>query len=171
MADTDTDKPAIPLTEAGADFAAQDNRSTEPAGKASGAIQALRDGAGQIGKQATDRARTYAEDSKARAGGALDEFAKLVGDAAPTVDERLGEQYGKYARSAADQISGFAETLRTRNVDDLVADARDFVKKSPVVAIGAAAAIGFALARLVKSGIEADNGKDGRSHGGGSKKA
>ena len=158
MADTN-DTPAIPLTEAGADFTA------EPTTKASGAMQALRDGAGQLGKQATDRARTYAEDGKERAGGVLDEFAKLMGDAAPTVDEKLGEQYGKYARSAADQLSGFAETLRTRDVDDLVADARDFVKKSPVVAIGAAAAIGFALARLVKSGLDADKAD------GGSKKA
>lgn len=162
MAENDIDTPAIPLTEGGAEFEAEQR---EPQTKASGAMQALKDGAGQLGKQATDRARTYAEDSKAKAGGALDEFAKLVGDAAPQVDEKFGEQYGKYARSAADQISGFAETIRNKDVDDLVADARDFVKKSPVVAIGAAAAIGFAIARLVKSGLDADNS------GGGSKKA
>jgi ElaB/YqjD/DUF883 family membrane-anchored ribosome-binding protein len=34
----------------------------------------------------------------------------------------------------------------------MVEDTRQFVRKSPAVAIGAAAAIGFVLARLVRSG-------------------
>ncbi len=53
-------------------------------------------------------------------------------------------------------MSGFADTLRAKDVDELVAEARDFVKKSPAVAIGAAAAVGFVLARMVKSGLDAD---------------
>ena len=76
-------------------------------------------------------------------------------DAAASVDEKLGEQYGAYARSAADQISGLAESLRGKQVDDLIDDARDFVKKSPAVAVGVAAGVGFVLARLLKSGLDA----------------
>jgi ElaB/YqjD/DUF883 family membrane-anchored ribosome-binding protein len=71
------------------------------------------------------------------------------------VDEKLGEQYGQYARSAADQISGLAESLRGKQVDDLLDDAREFVKKSPAVAVGIAAGVGFVLARLLKSGLDA----------------
>ena len=48
----------------------------------------------------------------------------------------------------------FADTLRRKDVDDLYEDARAIVRKSPVVAIGVAAAVGFALVRLVKSGVE-----------------
>ena len=59
------------------------------------------------------------------------------------------------ARSAADGISGFAETLRGKEIDDLIDDATALVKKSPVIAIGTAAAVGFVLARLIKSGIDA----------------
>lgn len=114
----------------------------------------LKDEAGKLGTQAADKARGFAEEGKDRASGALDDFAKMMSDAATTVDEKLGDQYGHYARSAAGAVSGFAESLRNKDVDDLVVDAREFVKKSPVMAIGAAAALGFVLARIIKSGID-----------------
>jgi hypothetical protein len=43
--------------------------------------------------------------------------------------------------------------VRNKDVDTLFDDAREVVRKSPVVAIGTAAAIGFALVRLVKAGM------------------
>jgi len=117
--------------------------------------RAIKEEAGKIGSQAADKARGFADQGKAKATDALDEFSKLMSEAAGTVDERLGEQYGKYARSAADSLSGFAQTLRSKQVDDIVEDATEFVRKSPAVAVGIAAAVGFALARLVKSGVDA----------------
>lgn len=114
----------------------------------------LKDEAGKLGSQAADKARGFAEEGKERATGALDDFARMMHDAAGTVDEKLGDQYGHYARSAAGAVSGFADTLREKQVEDLIDDARDFVKKSPVMAIGAAAALGFVLARIIKSGID-----------------
>src|SRR3546814_12812240 len=61
-------------------------------------------------------------------------------------------------RRAADSVSGFADTLRTKDVDELLDDARAIVRKSPVIAIGTAAAIGFALVRLVKAGLAEGQG-------------
>src|SRR3546814_13513232 len=72
--------------------------------------------------------------------------------------ERLGAEYGDYARRAADSVSGFADTLRTKDVDELLDDARAIVRKGPVIAIGTAAAIGFALVRLVKAGLAEGQG-------------
>lgn len=109
--------------------------------------------ASKLKGQATDKAREMATEGKEKASGALDEFAKLISEAAATVDERLGAQYGGYARSAADMVSGVASQLRGKDVDELFEDARGFVKKSPAVAIGTAAAVGFVLARLVKAGM------------------
>ncbi|MGY4397936.1 ElaB/YqjD/DUF883 family membrane-anchored ribosome-binding protein [Sphingomonas sp. UYAg733] len=117
--------------------------------------QALKDGAAKFTKDAGTRARGYAEDGKARAGGALDELSKMMNDAAGTVDEKLGAQYGQYARSAAEAVSGFSESLKSKGIDDLISDARGFVKKSPAIAIGTAAAVGFVLVRLIKSGLDA----------------
>lgn len=122
-------------------------------GSATPVKQQIREGASSLRDQATTKVREYAVDGKARASTALDDFSRVVSDAADSIDERLGEQYGQYARQAADAVSGFADTLRQKDVDELYDDARDVVRKSPVVAIGLAAAVGFALVRLVKSGM------------------
>lgn len=148
------------LTTAGADFQAESDASgTDKPALFAGARQAFKDEAGKLSSQGIDKAKAYAVDGKDRAGGALEEFAKLLTDAAGTVDEKLGAQYGDYARSAANSLSGFGDTLRNKDVDDLLADAKELVKKSPAVAIGTAAAVGFVLARLVKSGLDANDNK------------
>ena len=121
------------------------------------AAETLKATATKLSQQAADKARDYVAEGKSRAGGALDEVSRLMGEAAGTVDEKLGPDYGKYARSAADTLSGWSDQIKGKELEDLLGDARDFVKKSPVVAIGVAAALGFVVARLVKAGISADN--------------
>lgn len=123
---------------------------------AAGAKQTLKDEASKLSTKATEKARGLVDEGKARATSALDEFSKMMDDAAGTVDEKLGEQYGQYARSAAQAISGFSDGLRGKEIEDLLADARDFVRKSPAIAIGTAAALGFVLARVVKAGVDTD---------------
>ena len=49
--------------------------------------------------------------------------------------------------------------MRDRNVDDFVGDAKEFVRKSPVVAVGIAAVAGFALVRLLRTGIDDVSGR------------
>lgn len=128
--------------------------TTGSAGGSGNASQSIKDGASKLARQATDKARDYAQEGKARAGGALDEVSRLMGDAANTVDEKIGVQYGQYARTAAEGIAGFSESLKSKDIDDLVADATAFVRKSPAIAIGVAAALGFVVARLVKAGLD-----------------
>ena len=116
--------------------------------------------------QAGDKARNYAGQGVERATGALDEAAKFLEDTARTIEEKLGPQYGRYGFTAAESVSGFAEQLRGKEVDELVDDVRDFVRKSPAVAIGAAVGLGFVLARLAKAGAGYEN--TNRSAGSGS---
>ena len=78
----------------------------------------------------------------------------MIEDSAKTLDSNVGEKYGDYARSAADAVSSFAEKLNGKEIDDMVEDARGFVRKSPAVAIGAAAVVGFLVSRLIKSGMD-----------------
>ena len=117
--------------------------------------QQLKDEASKFGSQAADQARAFAGQGKDRATTALDDVARMFQSAADDVDAKLGADYGKYARTAADSISGFAESLRGKEVDELIDDASEFVRKSPAIAVGTAAAVGFVLARLIKSGIDA----------------
>jgi len=102
--------------------------------------------------KATDSAKAAAEKGKDRATEAVGSIGKLIRDSAATIDENVGKEYGNYARSAADAVDGFASKLDAKDVDAIAEDARQFVRKSPAVAIGAAAAIGFVLARLIRSG-------------------
>ena len=107
--------------------------------------------AGDLREQALGKAQEYASRGKDKATGALDSVAKLVGETAGTLDDRLGVDVGGYVHKAADAISEFAENLRSKDVDDLIESARDAVKRHPAIAIGAAAAVGFLLARVAKS--------------------
>ena len=59
----------------------------------------------------------------------------MIEDSARTIDDNVGEKYGDYARSAADAVSSFAEKLNAKEIDEMVDDARDYVRKSPAVAI------------------------------------
>ena len=56
--------------------------------KAGDAKQAIKDGANKYTAQATDKVRTFAEEGKARASGALEQVAQLLTDAAGQVDDR-----------------------------------------------------------------------------------
>lgn len=150
-------EPAAPLKTTGVDFAPEGGTiDNDHATGTARATQALRDGATKFGEQATDKLRAYAQDGQTRAGSALDNLVQMLRDAADQVDGKLGAQYGDYARQAAGTVSGFSDTVKNKDVDELFDDARAFVKKSPAVAIGAAAALGFVVARLVQSGLEAD---------------
>ncbi|MCK8456121.1 hypothetical protein [Sphingomonas faeni] len=133
-----------------------DNGTSDLSAKTADAKQAIKEGASKYSAQAADKARTFAEDGKARASGALEQIAQLLNDAAGQVDEKLGSQYGGYARSAADSVSGFADQVKAKDIDELVDDARELVRKSPAIAVGAASAIGFVIARLVQSGVDAN---------------
>jgi ElaB/YqjD/DUF883 family membrane-anchored ribosome-binding protein len=114
--------------------------------------EAWKEQAGSFAGQALDSARAAASTAKDKTGTALHSLSKLIYDTAETVDGKLGSQYGDYARQAAESVAGAAEALDDKDIDQLVSDARDFVRKSPAVAIGAAALVGFVLMRLARGG-------------------
>jgi ElaB/YqjD/DUF883 family membrane-anchored ribosome-binding protein len=127
------------------------------------ARKAFADTAASFSEQAGSKVKDYTLQGKDRAVEALDNVASLVSDAAEQVSERLGEQYGGYIRQAADAVEGLASNLRDKDADELIDDARGLVKSSPAIAIAAAAAVGFVLARVVKSGLAPKAGNDGGS--------
>lgn len=124
------------------------------ASKTDQARQTVKDYSSKYGAQATDKIRTLADTGKERAVGGLDQLSTLINDAAQQVDDKLGAQYGDYARTAAGAVSNFAEQLKGKDTEELLDEAREFVRKSPGVAVGVAAGLGFAVARLVQSGID-----------------
>lgn len=159
---TDTIIPGASVGDEGAVAPPPHGASARRTNPASGGFKsAIGEGTANLRGQATDKARDLASQGKDKAVTALDNVVKLVDDAAGTIDEKVGDQYGDYARRASDTISSLAATLRDKDVDELFRDARDMVRKSPALAIGAAAAVGFLIARVVKSASAPVPGTDG----------
>ena len=132
-------------------------------------VSQVRDQVTNLRGQAGDKLRSVADDGKSRATTLLDDIAGIIQEAARSIDERFGEDYGGYAHRASDAVSGFAGRVRDKSVDDLLDDTRDIVRRSPAVAVAAAAVVGFALMRVVRTGIEqagGNGGNGGKSSGG-----
>ena len=113
----------------------------------------------KLADQAAGKTRGLVGQGLERSSEALASVSKMVGDTAAGIDERLGTEYGDYARRAAGAIDNAANSLASKTPDELIDDTRDFVKKSPGIALAGAAVVGFVLARLVKTGLDSDKPK------------
>ncbi|MEP3051312.1 MAG: hypothetical protein ABJP48_09430 [Erythrobacter sp.] len=102
------------------------------------------------GEQARSKAGDLAVEGKTAASDAIASVGRVVGDTAEQIDERFGEQYGDYARRASRTLVETSAKIDAKNIDELGDDAREFVRKSPGVAVGIAAVAGFLLARLFR---------------------
>lgn len=127
-------------------------------------VTQVRDQVSTLRDQAGGKLRDYADDGKGKATGLLEDIAAVIEDAARSIDQRLGQEYGDYAHRASGTVSSFAGKVREKSVDELLDDTRSVVRKSPAVAIAAAAVVGFALMRVVRTGLE-DVGAKGREKG------
>ena len=117
----------------------------------------LRGGGEKLASQAGEKARGLVSQGLERASETLANVSRMVGDTADGIDERLGQEYGDYARKAATALDRTATSLGTKDPDELIEDTRTFVRNSPGVALAGAAVVGFVLARLLKSGLGGDS--------------
>ncbi len=129
----------------------------ETAAPAQGVVAKAKDATSKLAKEATTAARNAANEGKDRASEALANVSKAVEGAANLVEEKVGANYGQYARKAADKVSGVAQSIQDKDIDDLIDDTRQFVRKQPMIALGAAVAVGFVLTRLFKIGASASD--------------
>ncbi|QNM83570.1 hypothetical protein H8M03_04380 [Sphingomonas sabuli] len=136
--------------------------TTATGGTATGLMDKVRSQGSKLSGEAAGKARGFVGQGLERGSEALSNVSRLVGDTADGLDERLGPEYGDYARRAAQALDSTASKLATKDPDELIDDTRQFVRKSPGIALAGAAIVGFALARLIKSGLDSD---DDRSNG------
>lgn len=176
MAQTNAKKPASPR-KAKPRKETQVDHKTEAKAKFSKALEEAKAGAAELGAEAKERAGVYkdkavaksgdwvedakrygneaktkagelAAQGKTRASDALSGLGKLVADNAETIDEKVGPRYGDYARTASRKMQETAAAIESKDFEELGDDAREFVRKSPGLAVGLAAIAGFMLARL-----------------------
>ena len=118
-----------------------------------GIADRIREGREQFASQAGDRARGLVSQGLERTSETLANVSKMVGDTAAGIEERLGPEYGDYARRAAGAIENAANSIASKDPDELIEDTRTFVRNSPGIALAGAAVVGFVVARLFKSGL------------------
>ncbi|MEO5773269.1 MAG: hypothetical protein ABIQ32_04010 [Sphingomicrobium sp.] len=120
----------------------------------------LRGSTENLTDQAGTKARDLVGQGLERGSEALANVSRLIGDSAGGLDERLGEDFGNYARRAATSLEDVANRLATKDPDELFDDTREFIRKSPGVALAGAAIAGFVLTRLIKNGLSSSNDDD-----------
>ncbi|KMS59491.1 hypothetical protein V474_09840 [Novosphingobium barchaimii LL02] len=106
--------------------------------------------AGTFAADAKVKAAEYAVEGKAKASQAIVGLSKVIDDNSALIDEKVGAKYGDYARTASKSMQDAAARLDEKSLEDIGEEAREFVRKSPGLAIGIAAATGFVLARLFR---------------------
>jgi ElaB/YqjD/DUF883 family membrane-anchored ribosome-binding protein len=136
------------------------------------ALEEAKAGAAALKTEAHGRATTYADDARAKsedwaaearvkaaelaaegknkAGEALVSLSRVVEENAPAIDEKLGQKYGDYARSASRSLSDTASTLQGKSVEDLGEDAREYVRQNPGKSVGIAVLAGYLISRIFR---------------------
>ncbi len=165
-----------------------DKNPTDAAGKTLGDLQAVGDAARQVGQQAQqagsqaiDHARDVAQDAQAR-GAALtanikdrvvstaharkDDLADRLEDVAQAV-HRSGEQLEGHqdwiaglVERGADELTALAGTLRTNDLQGLMANLKDLAQRQPALFAGATLVAGFALARVGRVAVAGASRED-----------
>jgi hypothetical protein len=144
----------------GTDVITEERAVPTPRDTDTGLADRLRTGGERLSSQAGEKARGFVTQGLERSAEALGNVAKLVGDTAPGIEERLGPEYGDYARRAASAIENAANTIAAKDPDELIDDTREFVRNSPGLAMAGAAIVGFVVARLLKTGLARDEDDD-----------
>ena len=119
---------------------------------------------GKLRDEGKSRARGLVSQGLERGSSTLTNISGIVDDTVQQIEDRLGPQYGDYARKTSQALNRYATTLQNKDPDELVDDARELIRKSPGVALAGAAILGFGLVRLLKAGLEENqNGNGNRS--------
>src|SRR5688572_14657843 len=95
----------------------------------------------ELGKMA-DKAKGIATEQKEFVSGQLEGVAEAVNKVAGELEAQNATTAG-YARTLADTVTSFSDTIKNKDVDELLAMAQDFGRRQPAVFITAAALAGF----------------------------
>lgn len=124
--------------------------------------QAARQSAQNIGESAKREAREMASDlqdqaqnilsgQKEAAKSSMMDISSAIRRAADDLDSHEQSQVAGMARSLADGIEDFSQSLSRRNFQDMLSDVQRFARDHPAAFFGGALIAGLAIARFAKS--------------------
>jgi ElaB/YqjD/DUF883 family membrane-anchored ribosome-binding protein len=122
--------------------------------KASEVIVDVKGEAAEIFEKTGAGAKSAASSGKDMAADAVAGLADAARQMAGKLDDGNADsgnaKAADMARKAADTMEKFSGRLREKEIEEIAEDARTAVRNNPAIAVGAAAVIGFALARFLK---------------------
>jgi len=128
-----------------------------PSNTTSGGIRAeLGEDAAHLGETLKGRAAQQAETGKNAALGIAGSASGALGAAADDLRDNpdAPEWMAKGLQQVARQIDRVAGDLQGRSLEDMTRDAARFARENPGTFLAAAAAAGFAAARLLRAGVD-----------------
>ncbi|MCJ2187416.1 apolipoprotein A1/A4/E family protein [Novosphingobium beihaiensis] len=119
-------------------------------GDAKSKSEEAREKANAFASDAKIKAGEYANEGKARTSKAIVGLSKMIDENVALIDDKVGPKYGDYVRTASKSMQDAATKLDEKSLDELGEDAKEFVRKSPGLAVGMAVAAGFLFGRMFK---------------------
>ena len=113
-------------------------------------ISQLGDAAMDFANSAKGKVEEAAAQRKSLGADYIGSIAQATGRAANEFDAEL-PQAAHYIRQASEQIQGVADTVRHKDVRELVGEVQEFAKRQPTLFFGGAVVLGFAALRFLKS--------------------
>lgn len=108
--------------------------------------------------QAQHAAKSALEGQKGRAAQGLGSVASAIRQTGEQMRDQDQETAAHYLEKMAGQVERFSHDLRDQNMDQIIKNAENFARRRPELVIGGAVALGFVLARFLKSSTPSDQG-------------
>jgi hypothetical protein len=127
----------------------------------------VRDQASRAAGQVQDQAQAFLSEQKEVAAGHIEGVAKVLHETVDQLRQKSPGAVTDYAERAVEGLDTVAHALRERDMRDLVGQVEEFARRQPVLFLAGTVAIGFALARFLKSSGRGDWGysQDSRDYG------
>jgi ElaB/YqjD/DUF883 family membrane-anchored ribosome-binding protein len=125
-------------------------------------LQRYEEAAQQAGSHISEAATSLATQAGEKAKGVIDQqvssgadFLKFIGRSARAAADTLdpdAPQLAGLVRGMASSVTDLSDTVRGQSPDALLETASDYIRQNPALVFSAAAACGFAVARLLREG-------------------
>ena len=124
--------------------------------EAEGAVQKMKNAVSDTAEKAQQKAEQVGRAMQDKIDENRGPVADKLDGVASTLDENAeslpgGEKVASLAHDAADKVEATAQYVRAHDVQDMMADLENLVRKHPGQSLIAAAAVGFLLGRAFKS--------------------
>jgi len=110
--------------------------------------------ADELLEAARRRGRGLLDRQKSAAVEELHSVADVMRDAARRFEERQEGGVAEYVEKAANYVDRVSSTLRERDLEDLMVEVEDQLRRKPAIVLGAAAVVGFALGRFLRASTQ-----------------